>query len=120
MVAADDIAVKAKSDHQQEPAIPDQSDVDTHRSFARNGGGQRFRVTSQAEMLRHQVFCACRQDRQGHARLFVEQGGHGAVTADGNEAPTPRVARRLADERRSFKGCERELLDEASPTQRAH
>jgi hypothetical protein len=71
-------------------------------------------------MLCHQVFCTRRKDRQGYARLFVEQGGHGAITADGNEAATPRVARRLADERRSFKGCERELLDEASPTQRAH
>ena len=62
-------------------------------------------------MLRHQVFCACRKDRQGHARLFVEQGGHGTITADGNEAATPRVAGRPEDERRSFLRSRRNLLD---------
>ena len=120
MVAAHDIAVKAKSDHQQEPAIADETDVDTHRLFARNCVGQCFGVTTQAEMLRHEVFCPCRKDRQGYAWLFVEQGGHCTIATDCNKTATPRVARRLADERQSFFRSERDPFGQPSPTQRVY
>ena len=75
--------------------------------------GQRVRVASQAEMPGHQVFGAGRQNGEGNARLLVEQVRDRAVTADGHQAPAPRVAGGSAHQRGSFLRGPRDPLREA-------
>ena len=68
------------------------------------------RVAAETEVLGDEVFRSSREDRQRNAGLFVEQGRHRAVTADGDQAAAMGVALDLHTRLARFFGCPGDLL----------
>ena len=93
MVPAHDVGVEAEAGHEQKPAVrrPDRRRREPGWPLAIVPAST-SRVAPQAEMPRHEIFRARRQDGHRHARPFVQEGRHGAVAADGNQATAPRIA----------------------------
>lgn len=104
VMSGDDIGVEADAGHEGEAMVGDPAEVESGVAAGGDGVGDLFGLGPDAEVAGEEVLGSGREDGEGDAGIFVDEGGEGAVAADGDEASAEGVGVGPLDEGVAFVG----------------